>query len=79
MGITDDAEHTLFSCPRFRDSRSRLEAELGEKISKDNIVDIMLKGKVSWARVHGFIKAVLIQKESEERIRESLRNANHSQ
>lgn len=79
MGITDDAEHTLFSCPRFQDSRSRLEAEIGEEISRDNIVEIMLKGKPSWAWVHDFIKAVLTQKETEERNREKMRNTNHSQ
>lgn len=79
MGIIDDPEHTLFSCSRFRAGRSRLEAEIGEKISRDNMIEIMLRGKLNWARVQGFVKATLIQKETEERNRALLRNANHSQ
>lgn len=43
----DDVEHTIFACPRFQDRRFHLEGLLDEKIEKDNLVELMLRGKLN--------------------------------
>lgn len=63
----DDAGHTLFECPRFRESRLHMRSLVGERIERNNMVEIMLKSKQNWQHIHSFIKEVLIQKEAEER------------
>jgi len=40
---------------------------VGERIERNNMVEIMLKSTQNWQHIHSLIKEVLIQKETEER------------
>lgn len=55
---TDDAEHVMFRCSRWKRDRCALEVELEESIDPDNIVAIMLKRNTNWDAVKGFIRKV---------------------
>lgn len=75
----DDAEHTLFTCPKFQDRRFHLESLLGEKFDKNNFVELMLRRRLNWTQVQYYVKDILSQKEKEERNNEMLPNTDHSQ
>ena len=61
---TDDALHTFFHCERWCIDRWALQSDLGV-ITPENIIRMMLHGKEEWAKVTGFIEAVLPQKKQE--------------
>lgn len=64
---TDDAEHTLFKCAMFSRCRLAMELSLGTPIGKDNLVDVMLRGRNEWKIVQEFAKNVMSGKERKER------------
>ena len=42
VGILENAEHMLFTCPRFREQRQNLETAVDLKIASDNLTEAML-------------------------------------
>uniref|UniRef100_T1HX87 3'(2'),5'-bisphosphate nucleotidase 1 n=1 Tax=Rhodnius prolixus TaxID=13249 RepID=T1HX87_RHOPR len=55
----DDARHTFFLCDRWVPERESLEQEI-EKITPENIVEIMLSLRDCWDRVATFAKVILL-------------------
>lgn len=62
----DDAEHTVFKCDRWWSERRRLDVRL-EGLDPETVVQKMLVSQENWEAVRGFVTAVLIKKEEEER------------
>jgi hypothetical protein len=62
----DDAEHTLFVCPRWHDERRTVMTDIQEELDPDNLVEIMLNGERNWKRIQKYIKDVMKRKEKDE-------------
>jgi hypothetical protein len=52
--LVEDAEHILFHCPRFAESRARMSRKVGSPISRSTIVDKMLESAEKWEAVCSF-------------------------
>ncbi|XP_025191832.1 uncharacterized protein LOC112592069 [Melanaphis sacchari] len=63
----DDATHTLFECDAWAERRRTCCIMIGEEITADNLVQIMLDSEERWNVIHRFVKEVLKAKEEEER------------
>lgn len=63
----DDAEHTLFICPRWIREREETSILLREQINKDNLVQVMLKSNYNWGKVKEMVKSIMKTKEETER------------
>lgn len=57
----DDAQHTFFSCERWRIERNIVEREVGE-ITPENIINIMLASRRNWDSIAAFVEKVLRSK-----------------
>ena len=66
-GEEDDADHTLFTCEKWNVERRMTNDIIGEALSPDNIVPIMLRDKESWNSVQKLVNEVLRAKELAER------------
>lgn len=62
----DDAEHTFFRCGRWARKLTEHEAAVGEDVTPQTIIPIMLNSREKWAAVERYIKKILITKEEEE-------------
>jgi len=51
----DDANHTLFVCDAFEKWRWELSQEIRHSLTKDNLGDQMLQGKVEWQLIAKYI------------------------
>lgn len=67
----DDAMHTIFDCDAWHTRRSRLATLIGVDINPDNVVSVILRTKENWKLVHDFIKEIMGQKETYERLMQS--------
>ena len=61
----DDACHTFFTCERWTDERTKLEADI-DRITPENIVAKMLSSDENWNAVAIYVEAVSHQKNREE-------------
>lgn len=69
-GEEDTPQHTIFDCPKWERHRHRVEFELGELPTPDNIIENMLECKRSWDAIETFIGKIMRQKEADEKKRE---------
>lgn len=63
----DDAEHTIFHCPRWAIERTETNENCGRTQTTDNIIHTMVDSKRKWDEIHSMIKTIMTQKEQEER------------
>lgn len=54
----DDSNHTLFECDAFENWRRQLFGELGCQLTKENMIDNILKEKKTWRMVSSWIRRV---------------------
>jgi len=66
-GSDDSAEHMLFECSRFQVLRTNAELQIGQRLNKENIVEIMLRSKNEWNIIGRMMGEMIRRKESEER------------
>jgi hypothetical protein len=62
----DDAEHTLFKCPRWVAERTQLEADIETRITPENIIDEMISSDKSWDGIKIFAESVMKKKLEDE-------------
>lgn len=62
----DDAEHTFFQCTRWQQERQKIEREIGETITPENIIALMLNKQNSWELCSSTIEGILRKKKEEE-------------
>jgi len=66
----DDAEHTFFVCGRWAAKKRELEFMLGEDLTPDTAVSLMLRDRPSWERIERYVDDILRAKEEEETARQ---------
>ena len=54
----ENVEHVMLTCKRFKEERRNLEWQLGQHITPENVVDIMMSSQENWNRIKGFITHV---------------------
>lgn len=67
VGQTDDAEHTLFNCPRLADQRANMAEAAGEDLSLKNIITHITQSETKWKATVKGIHEIILKKEKEER------------
>ena len=65
-GSVDTPEHTILMCSRWQDWRTELEENLGQSVSKNNIIEIMTAQETNWDQISAYIKRVLKTKKEDE-------------
>lgn len=65
----DSVEHTFYDCGRWAINKHELEIVLGEEITPENTVSVMLSSKEAWDAVSLYVECVLRQKKKEEQER----------
>ena len=65
--MIDDAEHTLFSCPRWSREKQELELYLGGKVNIGNVVECMLSKAEAWEKIQTYMRTIMRTKEEDER------------
>uniref|UniRef100_A0A1B6JEW1 Reverse transcriptase zinc-binding domain-containing protein n=1 Tax=Homalodisca liturata TaxID=320908 RepID=A0A1B6JEW1_9HEMI len=73
-GVSEDAEHVFFMCPRFSLQRDNLELILNRTLHPETLVEAMLSSKATWDATSTFAMEVLKELRSIERQRYKLRN-----
>jgi hypothetical protein len=63
----DDAEHTLFRCPRWDGLRLEAMQKTAEWPEKKNLVDLMLRSKEDWEAIAAMARKIMRIKEADER------------
>ena len=63
---SDDAEHTLFKCPRWKNEREKVEKVVGGNITTGNLIDIMLQRKENFESIRKYITRIMSNKEEDE-------------
>lgn len=67
----DDAGHAIFECDAFHRWRTEACVYLGiDRLSPDNLVDIMLRSNTDWLRVAALVGRIMVTWEREERARQ---------
>lgn len=61
------AEHTILACDRWSQWRRELEEGLNVRISRENIIGVMISSASNWGKIHRFVKKVLQKKRIDER------------
>lgn len=69
-GVSDSPEHVAFYCARWQEERGILEDGIGEKVTPENMLRVMLSGESNYSSIKGFIIKILQQKERDERLSE---------
>lgn len=64
--LEDDVEHTFFRCGRWTRRLTELEAIVGEGVTPESIIPIMLNSRENWEAVERYVKKILCTKEEEE-------------
>jgi hypothetical protein len=62
----DDAEHTLFKCPRWVAERTQVEADIETSITPENMIEEMISSGKSWDRIKIFDESVMKKKLEDE-------------
>lgn len=68
-GVTEDAEHVFFVCPRFGSQRDKAEIILKQKIYPETLIGAMLSSETAWNGISTFVTDVLTDLRSIERRR----------
>ncbi|XP_024226332.2 uncharacterized protein LOC105681339 [Bombus impatiens] len=63
----DDAEHTLLSCPRWINERTLLENYVGEILTINNVIDLVVSSEENWVRFQGICRKIMIARQDQER------------
>lgn len=63
--LVDNAEHTIFYCTKFIRERQDLEEEIGNRISAENVLNIMMESESNWSKVDGLIRKIMDTKAEE--------------
>ncbi|KAJ8971579.1 hypothetical protein NQ314_000636 [Rhamnusium bicolor] len=66
-GDVDTSEHTFFACKEWAGYREAMHEGIGETVTVDNIINLMISKESNWQVIHGYIKTVLKEKETYER------------
>ena len=66
----DDAEHTLFSCPRWYKEKQELQILLGGEVNAENLVEHMLSKAEAWETIKKYMGNIMRNKEEDERKQE---------
>jgi len=69
----DSADHTLQSCPAWREERTQLIYTIGPDLSLSGVLSAMVSNRDSWIAFARFAEIVMSAKEDAERIREAAR------
>ena len=56
--LIDDAEHTLFSCPKWSREKQELELCLGWEVNVGNLVECMLSKAEAWERIQTYMRNI---------------------
>lgn len=64
----DDPEHTLFACPKWNEKRNLVNEQLKARISKENLVEIMLEDEKKWEVIKKMANEIMKEKEDFERM-----------
>lgn len=67
----DSPEHTAFICPRWERNRMIVELEIGETVTVDNVIPLMLDRKEYWDTINKYIRTIMQAKEKYENEQES--------
>jgi len=62
----DDVEHTFFKCGRWARRLTELEVTVGEEVTPESTIPIMLNSREKWEAVARYVKEILCTKEEEE-------------
>ena len=65
--VDDTAEHTIFSCVHWKKEREDAENKTGVKISKENLVKLMLVSEENWDCISNLATCIMKEKERVER------------
>lgn len=63
--IIDDAEHTLFICEKWTDTRDRYRRETGKIFDRDSLSGSMTEGREGWMAAYKTISEIIESKEIE--------------
>lgn len=66
----DDAEHSLFHCVKWNRERASMSTNVGDEVTPDNIVELMLSSESKWITIETFIRSVISKKVEDRKIRE---------
>lgn len=66
-GDVDTAEHTIFQCRRWQLNRDQMQEKIGITITKNNLVETMLRSKENWTEIAATISRIMERKEEDER------------
>ncbi|CAK9821247.1 Putative 115 kDa protein in type-1 retrotransposable element R1DM [Anthophora retusa] len=66
--VSEDAEHVILKCPRWRRERGELELREGEEnVTPRKIINLMTRNKDKWKKYAEVVRRILRAKEAEER------------
>ncbi|GJQ71172.1 hypothetical protein Trydic_g1072 [Trypoxylus dichotomus] len=64
---TNMPAHATLECIKWVNKRNSLNTDLGEKVTQQTIVSLMIESECNWRRIHTYIREVLREKVKEER------------
>ncbi|XP_060868732.1 uncharacterized protein LOC132943694 [Metopolophium dirhodum] len=67
----DDANHTLFECDAYENWRQQLYAEIGHRLTPQDMIGTMLLGKRTWDLIAAYIHRIMEHKCEAERTRQA--------
>lgn len=65
---SDSAQHTLFYCKRWDEFRETTQTQLGITLTERNLIKTMIKSKNEWDIITDFVRKIMKQKISDEKI-----------
>lgn len=75
--VKDNAEHTIFHCKKFEAIREECTQKEGQ-LTKDNIIEKMLRREESWKNIEKMIKKIINSKEKEDRASRNVQQVSQS-
>lgn len=72
QGVTENAEHVTFQCPRFDDARGRLQATVGQVLTPHELGKCMLASVEGWKAVTAFATSIMKELRNQEQERKNL-------
>lgn len=59
----ETAKHVVFQCPRWENRRRTLRIDINQKISRENIIETMIRSPRLWKVIQEYIIEVMATKE----------------
>nr|BAC57910.1 reverse transcriptase [Anopheles gambiae] len=59
----EDAEHTIFHCVRHRELIIRLQHQVDEELTPENIIEVMSANRYNWSMVHQAVRTIMIRQQ----------------